>query len=83
MGPDSDEDFCPECPNQYEYVLYAKNVDCHKVDYENPQECELLDAEEGEGECLVPADTHFRIASVSSEDDFSEMGFYEVYLEKI
>jgi hypothetical protein len=38
---------------------------------------------ESEGECLLPAETKLKIVSVSSDEDFEEMGFYEVDLEKV
>ena len=85
MCSDSTEDFDPELENSVEYVLYVNNIDCHKVDYDNDEECDVLDANgcESEGECLLPAETKLKIISVSSDEDFEEMGFYEVELEKI
>ena len=84
MGPDGTEDFDP-LENSVEYVLYVDNIECHKVDYDNDEECDVLDAGgcESEGECLIPAETKLKIVSVSSDEDFEEMGFYEVELEKI
>ena len=84
MCSDSTEDFDPELENSVEYVLYVNNIDCHKVDYDNDEECDVLDANgcESEGECLLPAETKLKIISVSSDEDFEEMGFYEVELEK-
>ncbi|WP_373845734.1 hypothetical protein, partial [Clostridium sp.] len=38
---------------------------------------------EAEGECLLPAETKLKITAVSSDEDFEEMGFYEVELEKV
>ena len=38
---------------------------------------------ESEGECLLPAETKLKITAVSSDEDFEEMGFYEVELEKV
>ena len=85
MCSDSTEDFWPELENSVEYVLYVNNIDCHKVDYDNDEECDVLDANgcESEGECLLPAETKLKIISVSSDEDFEEMGFYEVELEKV
>ena len=85
MCSDSTEDFDPELENSVEYVLYVNNIDCHKVDYDNDEECDVLDANgcESEGECLLPAETKLKIISVSSDEDFEEMGFYEVELEKV
>ena len=85
MCSDSTEDFDPELENSVEYVLYVNNIDCHKVDYDNDEECDVLDANgcESEGECLLPAATKLKITAVSSDEDFEEMGFYEVELEKV
>lgn len=85
MGPDSTEDFDPELENSVEYVLRIDDIECHKVDYDNDEECDVLDADgcESEGECLLPAETKLKIISVSSDEDFEEMGFYEVELEKV
>ena len=85
MGPDGTEDFDPELENSVEYVLRIDDIECHKVDYDNDEECDVLDAGgcESEGECLLPAETKLKIISVSSDEDFEEMGFYEVGLEKV
>jgi len=85
MCSDSTEDFDPELENSVEYVLYVDDIECHKVDYDNDEECDVLDADgcESEGECLLPAETKLKIISVSSDEDFEEMGFYEVELEKV
>jgi hypothetical protein len=85
MCSDSTEDFDPELKNSVEYVLYVDDIECHKVDYDNDEECDVLDAGgcESEGECLLPAETKLKIISVSSDEDFEEMGFYEVELEKV
>ena len=85
MGPDGTEDFYPELRNSVEYVLYVDDIECHKVHYDNDEECDVLDAGgcESEGECLLPAKTKLKIVSVSSDEDFEEMGFYEVELEKV
>ena len=85
MGPNSTEDFDPELENSVEYVLRIDDIECHKVDYDNDEECDVLDADgcESEGECLLPAETKLKITAVSSDEDFEEMGFYEVGLEKV
>ena len=85
MCSDSTEDFDPELENSVEYVLYVDNIECHKVEYDNDEECDVLDAGgcESEGECLLPAETKLKITAVSSDEDFEEMGFYEVGLEKV
>lgn len=72
-----------ECSNQIKYVFYCSNVPCHKVDYTNKKECEILNADncESEGEVLVPAETKMVITYVSSEEDYKEMGYYVVELE--
>ena len=85
MCSDSTEDFDPELENSVEYVLRIDDIECHKVNYDNDEECDVLDANgcESEGECLLPAETKLKIISVSSDEDFEEMGFYEVELEKV
>ena len=82
MGPDSKE-FYEENDFGYEYALYVKNCPCHVVNYDNEDECEELDACDcdDEGECLVPAETKMRIVSVSTDEDYKEMGYYSVELE--
>ena len=84
-GPDGTEDFYPELENSVEYVLYVDDIECHKVDYNSEAECDVLGATgcEVEGECLLPAETKLKITAVSSDEDFEEMGFYEVELEKV
>jgi len=80
---DSAQSFIPENNNKVRYVLYCENVPCHKVDYRNKNEVEFLEAVEGEGEVLVPAETKMRIVDISTDDDYKEMGYYEVHLELI
>lgn len=67
----------------YTYVFYANNVPVHKVDYENVEEVEILDAHEHEAELLVPAETKFRIVSVATDYDAEEMGYYQIDLELV
>lgn len=67
----------------YEIVFTCSNLPCHKVDYENEKEVDLLNAVISEGEILVPAGTKFKVISVSTDDDYKEMGYYEVELEVI
>ena len=68
---------------QYTYVLYCDNAPCHKVDYNNQIDCDILDADgcENEGEVLVPANIIMEITYVSSDEDFEEMGYYTVEME--
>jgi len=77
--------FRPETTGAITYVLQCDQVSCHAVDYNNPEECDILGAAdcESEAECLVPADTKMRITYVSSKDDFKEMGYYLVELELV
>lgn len=75
------QSFMPENNKKVQYVLYCDNVPCHKVDYRDKEEVEFLDAVEGEGEVLVPAETKMRITWISSDSDYYEMGYYEVHLE--
>jgi len=79
-GPDS-QGFNCESDYGYEYALYVNDCPCHVVDYDNEEETDILDAFEAEGECLVPAETKMKIVSVSSKEDYEEMGYYEVRLE--
>lgn len=81
-GSNCTESFHSELDNEYEYVLKCKSVSCHKVDYENKEECKILDCEgcENEGEVLVPANTKMKIVSISTYDDYNEMGYYEIQL---
>lgn len=80
---DSAQSFIPENNNKVRYVIYCNNVPCHKVNYKNKNEVDLLEAYKGEGEVLVPAETRMRIVDVSTEEDFREMGYYEINLELI
>lgn len=65
------------------YVLHCDQVPCHVVDYTNAEETHAIGAAdcEDEAECLVPPTTKMIITSVSTEDDFEEMGYYLVELE--
>lgn len=74
--------------NDYEYSYVIKltgKIKAHKVDYTNQQECYDLGCEgcEKEKEHLIPEGTKFRITSISTDDDFEEMGYYEVEAELI
>ena len=79
-------EFTVENDNQYEYCFYCVN-ECpvHVVDYENEEECEILGATdcESEKEVLVAAGTKFRIISVSTDEDYEEMGYYSIDVEYI
>lgn len=73
--------FTPETFGEYEYTFVAENlVSGHEVDYDNEEECYELGCEdcEGEHEILLPAGTKFEITSVATDDDFEEMGYYEI-----
>jgi hypothetical protein len=79
-----DSQFFIEIERQYRYVFQCYDkVPCHKVDYNNDEEVEILNAHENEGEVLVPANTKFRIVSVATDEDFEEMGYYEIELELV
>ena len=83
---DQYSEFRVENYNEIEYFFTCKNAKGHKVDYEDEEEVEILDAEncENESEVLIHKDTQkFIIKSVSSDSDFEEMGYYEVELEVI
>jgi hypothetical protein len=81
---DSGSSFNIENTNyNYEVTFICNNVHCHKVDYDNEKEVNILNAVKGEGEVLVPAGTKFEITFVSSKEDIKEMGYCEVELEII
>lgn len=74
--------------NNYEYRYVIKvtgKIKAHKVDYTNQQECYDLGCEdcEKEKEHLIPEGTKFIITSISTDDDFEIMGYYEVEAELI
>ena len=77
-------EFTVENDKEYEYVFYCVN-ECpvHVVDYENEEECDILGATdcEAEKEVLVAAGTKFRIISVSTDEDYEEMGYYSIDVE--
>lgn len=68
---------------EYKVVFTCKDLPCHKVNYEDEVEVEVLNAVKGEGEVLVPACTKFKVTFVASEEDYKEMGYYEIELEKV
>ena len=77
-------EFTVENEREYEYMFYCVN-ECpvHIVDYENEEETEILGATdcEAEKEVLVAAGTKFRIISVSTDEDYEEMGYYSIDVE--
>lgn len=79
-------EFTVENEREYEYLFYCVN-ECpvHVVDYENEEECEILGATdcEAEKEVLVAKNTKFRIISVSTDEDYEEMGYYNVDVEYV
>ena len=78
--------FNVEAEREYEYCFVCLN-ECpvHVVDYENEEETEILGATdcEAEKEVLVAKDTKFRIISVSTDEDYKEIGYYSVEVEYI
>ena len=84
-GSDCTMSFISEIEGKYEYVFLCDNVPCHKVDYDNYEECEVLGAVdcESEGEVLVLPSVKMRIAHVPTDEDYKEMGYYEVHLELV
>lgn len=76
--------FNVETEREYEYCFVCLN-ECpvHVVDYENEEETEMLGATdcEAEKEVLVAAGTKFRIISVSTDEDYEEMGYYSIDVE--
>jgi hypothetical protein len=83
QSSDANQSFECELDGKYIYFLRCNNVPCHKVDYDNEEEVKVLNAYENECEVLVPANTNMKIVSVSTDDDYEEMGYYEVELELI
>ncbi|WP_242944249.1 hypothetical protein [Clostridium botulinum] len=85
MGSHSTENFMPELDNEYMYVFQCSNVPCHEVDYENEEECEILDCEgcESEGECLVLPNVKMKIINIGSDEDLRELGYIPVSLELV
>ena len=78
--------FTPENQTEYIYVIKATGtMKAHKVDYTNSQEVTDLGAEdcEKENEYLLTEGTKFEITYISSDDDFAEMGYYEVEVELV
>lgn len=74
-------DFNIENDNKIVYVFNCKNVPCHEVNYDNEEEVEVLNACDGEMEVLVLPSQKMRIVSVYSDEDYEEIGYYEVELE--
>lgn len=77
--------FRPEIEDELIYSFIVENVPCFKVNYEDEELCEFLDCIgcEDESECLVHPDIKFVITRVSTDEDFKEMGYYEILLEEI
>lgn len=77
-------EFTVETGREYEYCFVCLN-ECpvHVVDYENEEETEILGATdcESEKEVLVAKGTKFRIISVSTDEDYEEMGYYNIDVE--
>nr|DAN69070.1 MAG TPA: hypothetical protein [Caudoviricetes sp.] len=77
-------EFTVENEKEYEYLFYCVN-ECpvHIVDYENEEETEILGATdcESEKEVLVAKGTKFRIVSVSTDEDYEEMGYHSINVE--
>lgn len=77
-------EFTVENEKEYEYLFYCVN-ECpvHIVDYENEEETEILGSTdcESEKEVLVAKGTKFRIVSVSTDEDYEEMGYHSINVE--
>ena len=84
-GENCTRDFIPEVDGKYVYFFFCKNGEGHEVDYDNEEECEILDAEgcNDEGEVLVKDTFRMKIVRVATDDDFKEMGYYGLDLERI
>jgi len=78
--------FNVENERKYKYFFRCeKSVKGHEVDYENEEECEILGAEGCENECevLVLPSQKFKITYVSSDEDYEEIKYYDIWLEPI
>lgn len=78
--------FNPETDREYQYFFRCDHpVEGHEVDYDNEEECEVLNAEGCEDECevLILPSQKFVIKSISSDEDYKELGYYEVELEPV
>ena len=86
-GQDAHEEFQVETGFDGQTVKVVFNCDgavlAHKVDYQDKDEVETLDAIKGEDEYLVPRGTHFKIICSSNEEDIAEMGYFEVDIEQL
>lgn len=84
-GENCSENFIPEVENKYIYVFVCDEIEGHEVDYENEEECEILNCEgcESEGEVLVKDTCKMEITYISTDEDYKEIGYYEVELERI
>lgn len=82
---DSTMNFIPESPGEYVYVLMCDDVPCYKVDYDNKEVIDILDAEgcESEGEVLVSPETKMEVVRTATDDDNSEMGYYQITLKTV
>jgi len=81
-----DGNFIVETKRENTYAFYTKGeVDCHKVDYDNEEEVEILGAEgcEDEAECLLEAGSKFKVLDIGTEEDLDEMGFIMIDVELI
>ena len=79
------------------FFSFDSNIDCHKVDYDilnnaaTPSEVNVAEAYfstlgtdsdmSSEIEIVLAVGTKFRVADVSTDDDFEEMGYYNISLE--
>lgn len=73
-----------ECELSYQLEC-TNECPVHVVDYSNTDETEAICATsyESENEVLVAAGSKFLVTSVSTEDDYKEMGYYSVIVEYI
>ena len=79
------------------FFSFDSNINCHKVDYDilnnaaTPSELDVAEAYfstlgtdsdmSSEIEIVLAVGTKFRVADVSTDDDFEEMGHYNISLE--
>ena len=77
--------FKPETDGKFIYTFYCENVPCHKVDYENINECNVLNSLNCDNECevLVLETAKMVVTSFSIDNDCKENESHSVQLKFI
>lgn len=83
-------EFKVETEREITYIFFIDNeIEVHQVDYDNEEECEILDCQDcyKEKEVLVAAGTKLRVKSFGDESELDTrsggQGYIEVHLEVI